>query len=294
MGELPLQTQVRLLRVLETGEFIRMGASQVQKTNVRVVAATNLDMKRAISEGRFREDLYYRLNTVEIKVPALRERKDDIPLLFRKFVVDFSDKYRMPPIRLTDEATQLLKNYYWNGNIRQLKNVAEQISIIEHSREITADTLRKYLPANEMQSGLTLLHPQTSGDNFMNEREILYKVLFDMKHDMTEMRQQLNGLLNGTPQPAHRNTDVVVSHSDFEPVEEVHAEAPTRMVHQPEEAQVVTEQPAQATKPVTMEDIERESIRQALARNNDSRKAAAAELHISERTLYRKIKEYNL
>ena len=258
VGELPLQTQVRLLRVLETGEFIRMGASQVQKTNVRVVAATNLDMKRAISEGRFREDLYYRLNTVEIKVPALRERKDDIPLLGRKCVV------------------------------------AEQISIIEHSREITADTLRKYLPANEMQSGLTLLHPQTSGDNFMNEREILYKVLFDMKHDMTEMRQQLNGLLNGTPQPAHRNTDVVVSHSDFEPVEEVHAEAPTRMVHQPKEAQVVTEQPAQATKPVTMEDIERESIRQALARNNDSRKAAAAELHISERTLYRKIKEYNL
>lgn len=294
VGELPLQTQVRLLRVLETGEFIRMGASQVQKTNVRVVAATNLDMKRAISEGRFREDLYYRLNTVEIKVPALRERKDDIPLLFRKFVVDFSDKYRMPPIRLTDEATQLLKNYYWNGNIRQLKNVAEQISIIEHSREITADTLRKYLPANEMQSGLTLLRPQTSDDNFMNEREILYKVLFDMKRDMTEMRQQLNGLLNGTPQPAHRNTDVVVSHPDFEPVEEVHAEAPTRIVHQPEEVQVVAEQLAQAPKPVTMEDIERESIRQALARNNDSRKAAAAELHISERTLYRKIKEYNL
>lgn len=294
VGELPLQTQVRLLRVLETGEFIRMGASQVQKTNVRVVAATNLDMKRAISEGRFREDLYYRLNTVEIKVPALRERKDDIPLLFRKFVMDFSDKYRMPPIRLTDEATQLLKNYYWNGNIRQLKNVAEQISIIEQSREITADTLRKYLPANELQSGLTLLHPQASGDNFMNEREILYKVLFDMKRDMTEMRQQLNGLLNGTQQPAHRNTDVVVSHPDFEPVEEVHAETPARIVHQPEEVQVVAEQPAQAPKPVTMEDIERESIRQALSRNGNSRKAAAAELHISERTLYRKIKEYNL
>lgn len=294
VGELPLQTQVRLLRVLETGEFIRMGASQVQKTNVRVVAATNLDMKRAISEGRFREDLYYRLNTVEIKVPALRERKDDIPLLFRKFVVDFSDKYRMPPIRLTDEATQLLKNYYWNGNIRQLKNVAEQISIIETNREINADTLHKYLPANEMQSGLTLLRPQASGDNFMNEREILYKVLFDMKRDMTEMRQQLNGLLNGNPQPAHRSTDVVVSHPDFEPVEEVHAETPTRIVHQPEEVQVVAEQPAQAPKPVTMEDIERESIRQALSRNGNSRKAAAAELHISERTLYRKIKEYNL
>ena len=143
VGELPLQTQVRLLRVLETGEFIRMGASQVQKTNVRVVAATNLDMKRAISEGRFREDLYYRLNTVEIKVPALRDRKDDIPLLFRKFVVDFSDRYRMPAIRLTEEANEMLKNYYWNGNVRQLKNVAEQISIIEKAREISAETLRK-------------------------------------------------------------------------------------------------------------------------------------------------------
>ena len=166
VGELPLQTQVRLLRVLETGEFIRMGASQVQKTNVRVVAATNLDMKRAISEGRFREDLYYRLNTVEIKVPALRDRKDDIPLLFRKFVVDFSDRYRMPAIRLTEEANEMLKNYYWNGNVRQLKNVAEQISIIEKTREISADTLRKYLPTNEMHSGLALLgaHTQTSQD----------------------------------------------------------------------------------------------------------------------------------
>lgn len=294
VGELPLQTQVRLLRVLETGEFIRMGASQVQKTNVRVVAATNLDMKRAISEGRFREDLYYRLNTVEIKVPSLRERKDDIPLLFRKFVVDFSDKYRMPPIRLTEEATQLLKNYYWNGNIRQLKNVAEQVSIIETSREITADTLRKYLPANELHSGITLLKPQSGGDNFMNEREILYKVLFDMKRDMTEMRQQLNGLLAGNPQPVHRNTDMVMAHPDFEQVEEVPTATPVATPSQPEEAQVVAE-PTKPLRPVvTMADIERESIRQALERNDNSRKAAAADLHISERTLYRKIKEYNL
>lgn len=294
VGELPLQTQVRLLRVLETGEFIRMGASQVQKTNVRVVAATNLDMKRAISEGRFREDLYYRLNTVEIKVPALRERKDDIPLLFRKFVVDFSDKYRMPPIRLTEEATQLLKNYYWNGNIRQLKNVAEQVSIIETSREITADTLRKYLPANELHSGITLLKPQSGGDNFMNEREILYKVLFDMKRDMTEMRQQLNGLLAGNPQPVHRNTERVMAHPDFEQVEEVPAATPVATPPQPEEAQVVAEPPKPLRSVVTMADIERESIRQALERNDNSRKAAAADLHISERTLYRKIKEYNL
>lgn len=296
VGELPLQTQVRLLRVLETGEFIRMGASQVQKTNVRVVAATNLDMKRAISEGRFREDLYYRLNTVEIKVPALRERKGDIPLLFRKFVVDFSERYRMPAIRLTEEATELLKNYYWNGNVRQLKNVAEQISIIENTREITANTLRKYLPANEMHSGLALLgaNTQNTRDTFMNERELLYKVLFDMKRDMTEMRQQLNGLLATTTAPAHRNTEMVVSkHTAYEPVEEVEdtiAHTPT-----PVRAEVVEEAVvADETALTTMEEIERESIRRALERNNGSRKMAANELHISERTLYRKIKEYQL
>lgn len=296
VGELPLQTQVRLLRVLETGEFIRMGASQVQKTNVRVVAATNLDMKRAISEGRFREDLYYRLNTVEIKVPALRERKGDIPLLFRKFVVDFSERYRMPAIRLTEEATELLKNYYWNGNVRQLKNVAEQISIIENTREITADTLRKYLPANEMHSGLALLgaNTQNTRDTFMNERELLYKVLFDMKRDMTEMRQQLNGLLATTTAPAHRNTEMVVSkHTAYEPVEEVEdtiAHTPTPVRTEVVEEAVVADETALTT----MEEIERESIRRALERNNGSRKMAANELHISERTLYRKIKEYQL
>ena len=294
VGELPLQTQVRLLRVLETGEFIRMGASQVQKTNVRVVAATNLDMKRAISEGRFREDLYYRLNTVEIKVPALRERKDDIPLLFRKFVVDFGERYRMPTIRLTEEATELLKNYYWNGNVRQLKNVAEQISIIENTREITADTLRKYLPANEMHSGLALLgaNTQNTRDTFMNERELLYKVLFDMKRDMTEMRQQLNGLLATTTAPAHRNTEMVVSnHTAYEPVEEVE----DAIAHAPIRAEVVEDAVlADELALTTMEEIERESIRRALERNNGSRKMAANELHISERTLYRKIKEYHL
>ena len=296
VGELPLQTQVRLLRVLETGEFIRMGASQVQKTNVRVVAATNLDMKRAISEGRFREDLYYRLNTVEIKVPALRERKDDIPMLFRKFVVDFGERYRMPTIRLTEEATELLKNYYWNGNVRQLKNVAEQISIIENTREITADTLRKYLPANEMHSGLALLgaNTQNTHDTYMNERELLYKVLFDMKRDMTEMRQQLNGLLATTTAPAHRNTEMVVSkHTAYEPVEEVEdtiAHTPTPVRAEVVEEAVLADEPALTT----MEEIERESIRRALERNNGSRKMAANELHISERTLYRKIKEYHL
>jgi len=264
VGELPLSTQVRLLRVLETGEFIRMGASQVQKTNVRVVAATNIDIPKAISEGRFREDLYYRLNSVEIKVPALRERKEDIPLLFRKFSVDFAERYKMPPLRLSEEATRLLQSYYWSGNIRQLKNVAEQISIMETDHDISAETLRKYLPDNGLQNSLMLAKPQPANDAYMNERELLYKVLFDMKRDMSEMRQQLNGLLNNQPTAQPINQD------EYQAVEVLHDE------------------------PTNIEDIERESIRRALERTNGNRKAAAEALGFSERTLYRKIKEYEL
>ena len=266
VGELPMSTQVRLLRVLETGEFIRMGSSQVQKTNVRVVAATNLDIPRAISEGRFREDLYYRLNTVEIKVPALRDRREDIPLLFRKFAVDFAERYKMPPVRLSEEATHLLQSYYWNGNIRQLKNVAEQVSIMEKNHDITAETLRNYLPKNEMQRSIQLAHPQQTGDSFMNERELLYKVLFDMKRDMSEMRQQLNGLLAGQPPsgPAPINQD------DYQMAEEIKEET------------------------TNLEELEKESIRRALEKSDGNRKLAAEALGFSERTLYRKIKEYGL
>ena len=297
VGELPLETQAQLLRVLETGEFMRVGSSQIRKTDVRVVAATNLDMKRAISEGRFREDLYYRLNTVEIKVPALRERPEDIPFLFRKFVVDFCQRYNMPTIQLSDEATQVLKAYYWQGNVRQLKHIAEQMCAVETTRNITAAILQKYLPENEMQKGIALLgaHTQTNHETFMNERELLYKVLFDMKREMTEMRQQLNGLLTTSAAPQHRNTDVVVAqHNKYEQVEEIQDataevyEAPT-----PEDTQV-EEVPVVESPVTTMEDIERESIRRALLRNKGSRKMAAAELHISERTLYRKIREYGL
>lgn len=266
VGELPMSTQVRLLRVLETGEFIRMGSSQVQKTNVRVVAATNLDIPKAISEGRFREDLYYRLNTVEIKVPALRDRKEDIPLLFRKFSVDFAEKYKMPPVRLNEEANRLLQNYYWNGNIRQLKNVAEQVSIMETNHDITADTLRQYLPQNEMQHSIQLARPQQTNDSFINEREILYKVLFDMKRDMTEMRQQLNGLLANQTTPS----SAPINQEEYQTVEEIHDE------------------------PTNIEQLEKDSIRRALEKNAGNRKAAAAALGISERTLYRKIKEYNI
>ncbi len=270
VGELPMQTQVRLLRVLETGEFIRMGSSQVQKTNVRVVAATNLDIPRAISEGRFREDLYYRLNTVEIKVPALRERKEDIPLLFRKFALDFAERYRMPSVRLSEEATELLKNYYWQGNIRQLKNIAEQISIIETNHDITADTLRKYLPENEHTSHWQLARPdQASGDAYMNERELLYKVLFEMKRDVGELKQQL-AQLRSQPAGAAVPSPVVVRNDKTE-------------------AEDIT--PVEIT---SKEEAERELIRKSLERNKGNRKATASETGYSERTLYRKIKEYGL
>ncbi|MBO7408382.1 MAG: sigma-54-dependent Fis family transcriptional regulator [Paludibacteraceae bacterium] len=266
VGELPLSTQVRLLRVLETGEFIKMGSSQVLKTNVRVVAATNLDMAKAIQEGRFREDLYYRLNTVEIKVPALRERREDIPLLFRKFAVDFSEKYRMPAVKLTEDATQLLKSYYWYGNIRQLKNIAEQISIIERNHDVNAETLRKYLPQNEGERSLAIAAPkQATGDNFMNERELLYKVLFDMKRDMNELRQQVAQLSSN--QQSGINTPQA---EDYQVVEEVKDEV------------------------LSLEDIERETIRKALEKSGGNRKEAADSLGFSERTLYRKIKEYGL
>lgn len=266
VGELPLSTQVKLLRVLESGEFIKMGSSQVQKTNVRVVAATNLDIPRAIQTGRFREDLYYRLNSVEIRVPALRERKEDIPLLFRKFAVDFAERYKMPPVRLNEEATRLLQSYYWNGNIRQLKNIAEQINVMETNHDITADVLRKYLPQNEAQSAIQIAHPQQQQDAFMNERELLYKVLFDMKRDMTEMRQQLNGLLAGQSTA----TSAPINQEEYQAVEVLKDE------------------------PTSLDEMEKEGIRRALERNNGNRKAAAEELKFSERTLYRKIKEYGL
>ncbi|MBR4521070.1 MAG: sigma-54-dependent Fis family transcriptional regulator, partial [Paludibacteraceae bacterium] len=207
VGELPLSTQARLLRVLETGEFIRMGSSEVHKTSVRVVAATNVDMKRAIAEGRFREDLYFRLSAVEIHVPALRERKEDIPILFRKFTSDFTNRYGMPRVQLTAEAEDLLKSYYWFGNVRQLKNVAEQICILEQAREISADTLRKYLPSNEQERQLTLFDSSANvgGDPYMNERELLYKVLFEMKRDISELRQEVRRKNMQQPAPVKQD-----------------------------------------------------------------------------------------
>lgn len=283
VGELPLSTQARLLRVLETGEFIRMGSSEVQKTDVRVVAATNLDIPRAIEAGRFREDLYYRLNTIEIKVPALRERKDDIPLLFRKFVVDFADKYHMPAIRLTDDATEMLKSYYWQGNVRQLKNVAQQISLIEERREITSDILAHYLPAHQMHRGLALAG-QTQPNAPMEELKMLYNMIGMMKREIDMLKTELGQLQNG------HNISTQVE-DEFVEWKEDKVLGPTNVSVVSE---VVPEVIEESPKELKLTDMERETIRKSLINNSGNRKATAAELGLSERTLYRKIKEYGL
>lgn len=283
VGELPISTQVRLLRVLQTGEFMRVGSAKVQKTNVRVVAATNNDLMRAIAEGRFREDLYYRLNTVPIAVPALRERKGDIHLLFRKFASDVAVQYKMPAIVLDEGARILLENYYWRGNIRQLKNVAEQISAIEQSRNITADILRRYLP-NEEYSVRTISGNNDNYENMATERELLYKILFDMRNDINELKRMMTEAMMGrstTPQPAPapqheiagllpERREVVAPRYEYEDMVEVVDDLPTREL--------------------TKDDVQRDQILQALQRNGYRRKEAAKELFISERTLYRRMK----
>ena len=279
VGELPMSTQARLLRVLETGEFIRVGSSEVQKTDVRVVAATNLNIPKAIEEGRFREDLYYRLNTIEIKVPALRERKDDIPLLFRKFVVDFADRYRMPAIRLTDEATEFLKSYYWQGNVRQLKNVAMQISLIEQRREISAEILANYLPAHQMHRGLALVGQHTQQEMPVEELKMLYNMIGMLKREVDMLKSQLE----------HTN------HTAHTKVEDEIVEWESEKVISTKPLAVVPEIiPEESIEEVKMTDVQKETIRKSLIRNQGNRKATAAELGLSERTLYRKIKEFNL
>lgn len=307
VGELPLSTQARLLRVLETGEYIKVGSSKVQKTDVRIVAATNVDFSEAIAEGRFREDLYYRLNTVPIKVPPLRERPNDIPLLFRKFAADFAEKYHMPAIQLNDAARQLLVAYSWPGNIRQLKNITEQISIIETNRDITPEILRNYLPAQQSSRLPALLgvKPAGNGKSFESEREILYQVLFDMRRDVTELKKLVHDIM------AERGgTSVVASH---EPVHYIQ-EAPVKLVHdapvvmtsvpsvtplsepvvKPAEVQEVQDTEEYVEENLSLDDVEKEMIRKALERHHGKRKNAANDLKISERTLYRKIKEYGL
>lgn len=276
VGELPLQTQVRLLRVLETGEYLRMGSSTVRKTNVRVVAATNLDMRRAIEDGRFREDLYYRLNTVEIRVPALRERREDIPLLFRKFAVDFCDRYHMPPLSLNEEATQLLKGAYWRGNIRQLKNLAEQISVIEMDHQINAETLKHYLPQEERQHGLVVRTntQQAAVKDYSQELGLLYNMLMQTQKELQELKKHI---MSGNIE-----------------LPEEHAQPIPPTLRQAPEVQEEWEEVEPITASVSIEQTTRGLIQRVLEQCGGNRKEAAEQLGISERTLYRKIKEYDL
>lgn len=305
VGELPLQTQVRLLRVLEAGEFMRVGSSKVQKTDVRVVAATNIDIPLAISQGRFREDLYYRLNAVPIHIPPLRERKEDITLLFRKFAADFAEKYKMPPIRLTEEAQEVLTQYYWKGNIRQLKNITEQISVIEQNREISADVLKKYLPDDSNQNLLPILANDRNlfdTKNFSNEREILYQVLFDMRKDITDLKAVVNNLMAGRVDvPSYDDivAQPIIPHRKEQEVDTVIDIVPNTKHSLKKISPITEDSQIEDTEEYTEEslsisDAEKDTIVKALTRHKGKRKYAAQDLRISERTLYRKIKEYGL
>jgi DNA-binding NtrC family response regulator len=299
VAELPLSTQVRLLRVLETGEFIRVGSSKVQKTNVRVIAASNVDVPRAINNGKFREDLFYRLNTVPIRIPALRERGEDIFLLFRKFSVDFAEKYRMPSIRLDSDGKNLLMSYSWPGNVRQLKNITEQISIIESEREIGANGLRSYLPDYDIVK-LPAVIKRDDDKSFSSEREILYKILFDMKSDMNDLKKLVFDLIR------RRDVDVTFHDANSGVIKnliretgmenassERNEESSTDFqVHQARNNIQDTEEVIEES--LSLSDKEVEMIRKALEKYNGKRKMAANELGISERTLYRKIKEYGI
>ena len=309
VGELPLTTQVRLLRVLENGEYLKVGSSQLQKTDVRIVAATNVNMFEAIKKEKFREDLYYRLSTVEIQIPPLRDRKDDIHLLFRKFASDFGQKYKMPTIRLDDDAVSLLLKYRWPGNIRQLRNVAEQISVLEEKRAVSLTTLHSYLPVNPGSNLPAVVKNEKSESDFSSEREILYKVLFDMKGDLNDLKKLTMELLkNNDSQKVQEDNENLIRKIYGEDDEEIETQDATEL----EVLQLPEAKQEQAYNPATQEDkyhfaeeIEEEEtlslhekeielIKKSLERNRGKRKAAAAELGISERTLYRKIKQYDL
>jgi transcriptional regulator with PAS, ATPase and Fis domain len=293
VAELPLSTQVRLLRVLETGEFFKVGSSKAIKTDVRVVAATNVNVLEAIHHGKFREDLYYRLNTVPILIPPLRERGEDIHLLFRKFAVDFAEKYQMPGIRLNDDAVQMLLNYRWPGNVRQLKNVTEQISIIEKEKQITGDTFKKYLPDYNASKLPALYKSEESVDQktFATEREILYKILFDMKNDMTELKKTVRELMINQGKASNFIKD------ESQVIEQVYEEkiyTATPEIHFEKTNEQILDTQEIVEESLSLEDNEKELIKRALNKHEGKRKGTAQELGISERTLYRKLKEYDL
>lgn len=298
VGELPLTTQVRLLRVLENGEFMKVGSSQVQKTNARIVAATNLNMHESINKGKFREDLYYRLSTIEIFLPPLRERKDDIHLLFRKFAADFAHKYKMPTIRLDDDAVKILENYGFPGNIRQLKNIAEQISVVEENRMISANKLMQYLPSKGTNLP-SVIDLKKSSSDFSSEREIMYKILFDMRNDINDLKKLTHDLMKGENIVKHQEENKHL-------IQNIYAEKSTELPKN-NNVEVVRyddsfnnnddyefAETIDADESLSIQEKEIELIKKSLERNNGKRKLAAKELGISERTLYRKIKQYDL
>ena len=307
VGELPLTTQVRLLRVLENGEFIKVGSSQVQKTNVRIVAATNVNMFDAIEKGKFREDLYYRLSTVDIPLPPLRDRKDDIHLLFRKFAADFAHKYKMPPIRLSDDSIQFLQKYRWSGNIRQLRNVAEQISVLETNRDITLATLQSYLPVEGSNLPSVVGGKKSDGD-FSTERDILYKVLFDMKSDLNDLKKLTLELMKNGAKAQDINPSLIQKVYGSTSESEIQFEEEPRLNSIPKHNEPIQEEfdyddddnnyleaeTIEEEEVLKLEQKEIELIKKSLERHKGKRKAAADELGISERTLYRKIKQFDL
>ena len=301
VGELPLATQVRLLRILENGEFMKVGSSKVQKTDVRIVAATNIKMNEAIKKGKFREDLFYRLSTVEIHLPPLRDRKQDIPLLFRKFASDFAQKYKMPTLRLDENAQRVLEEYRWSGNIRQLRNIAEQVSVLEKNRTLDANTLKNYLPNIGSQLPAVIDRFDKEAD-FSSEREILYKVLFDMKNDLNDLKKLTHELMESENMSSvqKNNPDLIKKiYGEREdqnktvefinPESKAQTQSNTPPINQYDYAETVIEE-----EPLSLLEKEIEMIKQALKRSNGKRKIAANELGISERTLYRKIKQFDL
>ena len=323
VGELPIQTQARLLRVLETGEYIRVGGTEIRKTDVRIVAATNVNMRKAVSEGRFREDLYYRLNTIPIQMPALRERGNDILLLFRLFAMQMAEKYRLPKITLTDEAKEIMLKYKWPGNVRQLKNITEQMSVLSREREIGVETLLQFIPKDEESTQLATI-PQQGGGNhsYENERELLYKILYELRGNVSDLKREMNSLrkqlddarqLSGAqgfshPQPIRdvsgingvssirdisdlRDISDVPSVRDISDIQDLaHAKPDPQVI----EAEEIKEPEEEEDASLNLNDLSRQMIERALERNNGNRKKAAEELGISDRTLYRKIKKYGL
>ena len=293
VGELPMGTQVRLLRVLENGEIIRVGSSKAQKVNVRVVGATNADMLRGIEKNQFREDLFYRLNTVEINLPPLRDRKGDIHLLFRKFAQDFAQKYRVPGVRLSDEAIRVLEAYRWPGNIRQLRNLVEQLCVIENDKEIDAEVLKNYIPEIDRSNLPARMETPVSKGEFKTEREILYKVLFDMRSDISNLKTAVQSILKGGPLNDSADEHSIIPHEDLsnmEPISPSFEKNQEEISH--ETLDVETTEASNSN--LSLQDLEIEMIKKAIERHRGRRKEAAEELGISERTLYRKIKQYDL